>query len=380
MFALALVPIAAMVGAAVDYSRASGLRAQLQATLDSALLAGARDGSTNWMNIATNFFNANLQPKGGSVASPTFSLTADRAYTGTASAVVPTYFLGVMGVSSINVGVSSTASVASSNGNYYCVMALNQTAQAALQLTGNATITITAPKCVLQVNSNNLDAVDMTGNAKISSVENCFVGKVRSVGNASISPAPDSICKPVPDPFSGYPKPTAGACNYTNYSLSGNKTVTLQPGVYCGGMNFSGPVNVTFAPGLFIIKDGVITETGGSFTGQGVTFFLTGSGAAVQLSGQADWHIVAPTDASAGGLPRVCHLSRPEWSFRACRQLQLAVGTIGALFRGRGLSAAAAGHHQRHRQRGCTLPLYILHRRHPAFRRQRRARDQQRYK
>ena len=82
MFALALVPIAAMVGAAVDYSRASGLRAQLQGTLNSALLAGARDGSTNWMNIATNFFNANVQSKGGSVASPTFSLTADRAYTG----------------------------------------------------------------------------------------------------------------------------------------------------------------------------------------------------------------------------------------------------------------------------------------------------------
>jgi hypothetical protein len=127
------------------------------------LLAGARDGSTNWMNTATNFFNGNVQSKGGSVASPTFSLTADRAYTGTASAVVPTYFLGVMGVSSINVDVSSTASVAAPNGNYYCVMALNQTAQAALQLTGNATITITAPKCVLQVNSNNLDAVDLTG-------------------------------------------------------------------------------------------------------------------------------------------------------------------------------------------------------------------------
>ena len=90
-------------------------------------------------------------------------------------------------VSSINIVHSP---VVSSTGNYYCVMALNQTAQAALQLTGNATITITAPKCVLQVNSNNLDAVDMTGNAKISSVENCFVGKVRSVGNASISPAP----------------------------------------------------------------------------------------------------------------------------------------------------------------------------------------------
>jgi len=74
----------------------------------------------------------------------------------------------------------------------------------------------------------------------------------------------------------------------------------LQPGVYCGGMNFSGPVNVTFAPGLYIIKDGSVSESGGSFSGNGVTFFLTGAGASVQLSGQADWHIVAPT---GGPLP-----------------------------------------------------------------------------
>jgi hypothetical protein len=65
-------------------------------------------------------------------------------------------------------------------------------------------------------------------------------------------------------------------------------------------MDFNGSVNVTFAPGLFILKDGTITETGGTFSGQGVSFFLTGAGASVQLSGQADWHITAPTD---GPLP-----------------------------------------------------------------------------
>jgi hypothetical protein len=65
-------------------------------------------------------------------------------------------------------------------------------------------------------------------------------------------------------------------------------------------MNFSGPVNITFAPGLYIIKDGVITESGGNFTGNGVSMFLTGQGASVQLSGQADWHIVAP---AGGPLP-----------------------------------------------------------------------------
>ena len=76
--------------------------------------------------------------------------------------------------------------------------------------------------------------------------------------------------------------------------------MTLQPGVYCGGMNFSGPVNVTFAPGLYVIKDGVISESGGTFTGNGVSFFLTGYNTSLQLSGQANWHLVAPAN---GPLP-----------------------------------------------------------------------------
>jgi hypothetical protein len=199
----------------------------------------------------------------------------------------------------MNVSASAMASVRS-KGGHYCVLALNQSAQAALQLTGNSTSSITAPSCVLQVNSKDLGAVDSSGNARINSVENCFAGSMRVTGNASITPPPDSMCKPVPDPFASYTRPAIGPCGYTNYRLAGNKTVTLPPGVYCGGMNFSGSVNVTFAPGLFIIKDGSITESGGTFTGNGVSFFLTGAGASVQLSGQADWHIVAPT---GGPLP-----------------------------------------------------------------------------
>ena len=64
---------------------------------------------------------------------------------------MPSNFLGVLGVSGIHIGVTGTATVPPSTGAYYCVMALNRTAQAALQLTGNASITINAPKCVIQV-------------------------------------------------------------------------------------------------------------------------------------------------------------------------------------------------------------------------------------
>jgi hypothetical protein len=103
-------------------------------------------------------------------------------------------------------------------------------------------------------------------------------------------------------PFTTYSKPTVGACDHTNFSASGRQTVTLQPGVYCGGMQFSGQVSVNFAPGLYIIKDGSINESGGtSFTGNGVTFFLTGQGAGVQMSGQADWHLTAATGGSLPG-------------------------------------------------------------------------------
>src|SRR3954451_7659746 len=147
-FALSLVPVVGLVGAAVDYSTANNARTSLQVSLDAALIAGAKDGSANWASTALNAFNANLNPKGATNVNPTFQLTSARAYTGTVTATVPSHFLGVLGVSGITISASGTATVPpADNGAYYCVMALNPTAQAALQLTGNASITINAPKC-----------------------------------------------------------------------------------------------------------------------------------------------------------------------------------------------------------------------------------------
>jgi hypothetical protein len=47
MFALLFIPVLGLVGAATDYSRAANTRTKLQASLDAALLAGIRDGSSN---------------------------------------------------------------------------------------------------------------------------------------------------------------------------------------------------------------------------------------------------------------------------------------------------------------------------------------------
>jgi Flp pilus assembly protein TadG len=310
-FTLALIPVIGMVGAAVDYSRATNAQTAIQASLDVALLAGARDGTPNWTNVAANVFSANVQSKGASVGTPTFSLDANRAYKGSVSAAMATQFMGVLGVSNMDISVRATAAVVSTTGSHYCVLALNPTERSSMMLTGNASISINAPKCVIQVNSKDTFAVDMNGNTVIHSVENCFAGGLRTVGNATISPAPNASCDPVPDPFTAYPRPAVGGCDHTNFKESGNKTLTLAPGVYCGGMDFSGPIKITFAPGLYIIKDGIISESGGTFTGNGVTFFLTGAGAGIQLSGQADWRIVAPI-AGAPGMPGFAIFLEPD--------------------------------------------------------------------
>jgi Flp pilus assembly protein TadG len=284
------------VGASVDYSKANQIRSSLQSTLDAAILAAVRDGRSSWNSTAKDFFSANLQVQGVSVQSPSFTKADSGKISGSVSAVVPTTFLGVVGVSSVAVTVNSSAGLSNPAAiavGQYCVLALSKTAQPGLRLTGNATIDIKAPQCILQVNSGATGAVNMTGNASITSANNCFVGSTVKVGNATITP-PSQTCPPVPDPFANYKyKPPVGPCTATNYSESGSKTIELQPGTYCGGMQFSGQVNVTFKPGIYIIKDGPLkASSGASFSGDNVAFYLTGTGAAVDLSGQASIHLV----------------------------------------------------------------------------------------
>jgi len=91
-FALALIPLVGLVGAAIDYSSANNARTKLQAALDAALLSGAKDGSANWTATALNTFNANLNAKLASNVNPIFQLTSKRAYTGRVTATVPSNF------------------------------------------------------------------------------------------------------------------------------------------------------------------------------------------------------------------------------------------------------------------------------------------------
>lgn len=181
-----------------------------------------------------------------------------------------------------------------------CMWALN-TSATDLQMSSSGSIK--GVGCGMQINSNSTSAVTLSGSGGINTASNCIVGSVKNTGSASVSPTPLSNCISKNDPLSSITKPTVpSTCNFTNYSLTNSSAVTLQPGVYCGGMKFSGSGAVTFSPGIYILKNGPLSVSGSSpLTGNGVSFFLTGTNAAIAASGSGPWHLVAPMSGLLAG-------------------------------------------------------------------------------
>jgi hypothetical protein len=107
------------VGAAVDYSMAMRVQVKVEAALDSAvLLATSQTESTLPASTAQadalKFFNAQISGFNVEAISPTFTVTdsvTGRTATGTASSVVPTTFMRIMGFNSLTVNGNSTAYV-----------------------------------------------------------------------------------------------------------------------------------------------------------------------------------------------------------------------------------------------------------------------------
>jgi hypothetical protein len=101
-----------------------------------------------------------------------------------------------------------------------------------------------------------------------------------------------------PDPYGNLPLPSFSGCDYTNYSAK--TTVTMNPGVYCGGMQFNAQAAVTMNPGVYFIDQGSLTVNGqASITGAGVTIVFTsstgGNWPTATINGGASINLTAPT-------------------------------------------------------------------------------------
>jgi Flp pilus assembly protein TadG len=240
-FGIALVPITIAVGTAVDYSRASSFKTVLQSVLDTALLAGAKDGSSSWSQQALSVFQANLAVKSSASLTPTFTLQGGDTYLGSVTASVPTVILGIIKIPSMNVAANAT--VKSTPGDNACILTLDKgqpTSHVSLKLNGAPIIDLTG--CTVRSNTS-LDCNGHDGNITISIAS----------GTATSCGKPQSYAPVVPDIYADLAKNITPKCgslktgiNWTPGSIpTGAAIKTVNMGGYteyhiCGDLNLSG--------------------------------------------------------------------------------------------------------------------------------------------
>jgi hypothetical protein len=147
------------------------------------------------------------------------------------------------------------------------ILVLNPSLPSALNNNGSGLMKVVNADVI--VNSNAADGAAATGGGVLEAPTFYLTGDPGYTTSGSGTFRGNLVNKqaPTPDPLAYLDPPdwttmTVQSSNPTNYS--GNRTVTLSPGVYYGGIHVSGQVSVTMQPGIYYMKNG-----GFSFTGQG---------------------------------------------------------------------------------------------------------------
>jgi len=284
-FALAAFPLIAATGAAVDFSRSSSAKTDMQAALDATALrliqSAASISSADLTSSATSLFNANFnRPTAQNVQVTANYSSASGLLTLTGAASIPTTFTAVIGYKTVAVGATSYSSLGGTQAWPVCVMVTDPDSNHTLLVQNGSTINFT--NCLVQVNTANWDAVEARDTSYIHSAKgvNCFTGDIHY---GDVSPAKQPTCTMMDDPYASYQIPAASSCDYTNYTVKTAGAV-VQPGVYCGGLTIQNAA--TLSPGLYTMKNGDLNISGKNFnvTANGVTVLLTGKGAGVTIN------------------------------------------------------------------------------------------------
>jgi hypothetical protein len=111
-------------------------------------------------------------------------------------------------------------------------------------------------------------------------------------------PAADPLAALPPPSFSAYPVQSASALNV-------NGTVTLQPGVYVGGIAIAGG-NVTLQPGIYLMNGGGFKINNGTVNGAGVMIYngadSTHTAGVISIAGGATVNLSPPTSGTYAGV------------------------------------------------------------------------------
>ena len=315
IFAFAALPVMGAIGTAIDFAKVSDVKSQMQNALDAAVLAGVTQASADQVSTAGKVFGGDFSKKFAGSSTPSFTQNADGSLSGTATTSVSMSFLPAVSLtvnSTATPGTQATVSPAAS----VCILLVDQLDSQALLVNSGAKIT--APSCDIHVASTQNPAAMFNTTLGVNTI--CIKGST-IVKNGGANPPAVTSCSTISDPFAGkLPTVSTNSCssipnanNNLNYNsgssaavLSGgvygginfnNTSVTLNPGVFCGSINFNGVTNgtVTLNPGLYEIHGTWNVNSGWTVNGSGVTLYFVDQNAMVHFNGTTGATLSAPT-------------------------------------------------------------------------------------
>ena len=288
--AILAVPLMCFAGVAIDYASLNNARSNLQEAADAAALASAKElglvstKDETVKQVASEYVFTNLQNSLSenktlssteieTVISPSRKdVTVNIAYTWTPMLIQH------IDSSALPIKVSSTASLAGEQS--VCVIALDSSDTGAINMGQDADLT--ANNCAIFSNSTSPKGISIFRQSNISGSQIMSAGGY--IGpEKSFDPMPITDAPAIDDPLKDRAPPPVGNC--IDQSHHNSKTFTLSPGTYCGGLSLNGKVNVTFEPGIYVIKDGSFDVVGSaSVFGEDVSFYFTGNNAKFDFS------------------------------------------------------------------------------------------------
>lgn len=302
-FAVALVPLGAVGGVALDYSRAADVRAKLQAIVDASVLNGLKAPSSQRAALAEAQARAAVAAAGLVLDQISFTPTPNQGLRGRVKIRLASSFSGLIGADRLDIAAGSEGFLraAAAPSGSVCLMLMDASAAETLRIDGGTAVR--APDCEVHVHTSaNVGAV-FNGNSNLEVKRICLKGPgYIANGKPKLGPI-ESGCRTAADPFAGrLATPRGSACSFTNkvFEAPGSGHATeLQPGVYCGDTRFEGRHRIVLKPGLYVIRDGAISVNGGSsISGTGVTFFLADARSSLRLDARSESRLAAPANAS----------------------------------------------------------------------------------
>ena len=321
IFGASAIPLAIAASIAVDMANSSEIKSQLQAAADTAVLAaatrlGVNASESDKEEIALSTFYANLSEavQAELTASPVVDVDFPSQTVSMTVSVNTNPVLGAFVTDEIALSVTAAATV--SAGTPICMMALNPTAEKSINIQGTADLI--ADGCAVHVNSNDEDqALYQTGTGTGTADSFCVQG-----GYMGTNFEPDPYhCYAEADPLAeqfaddwAYENIDAKPCDHSDLpQIDTDETTvtTLQPGVYCGGLNIKKGIVELVDGGLYVFRDGPLyVQAHATLRGDQVAILFHGDDT-TRLITQAGANIIvsARTSGSFRGLAFAQHPS-----------------------------------------------------------------------